>query len=189
MKKLIFPLFLLFIFSCKKPLDFSPRYGFNSEVIYSDPSQYINVLSKLYSGLSMTGIQGPAGAAGADGADGAAGPAGPAGPAGAAGKAGAPGAKGATGPAGPSGAASTGVVSADVSGTTAIISGAGFDSGKSITITAGGIEVGSATASSGGAFSVQISTIGLPSGAHALMANDAMNVIVIGGGSALQSAP
>jgi hypothetical protein len=61
MKKLIFPLFLIIIFSCKKPLDFSPRYGFNSEVIYSDPSQYINVLSKLYSGLSMTGIQGPAG--------------------------------------------------------------------------------------------------------------------------------
>jgi len=61
MKKVIFPLFLIIIFSCEKPLDFSPRYGFNSEVIYSDPSQYINVLSKLYSGLSMTGIQGPAG--------------------------------------------------------------------------------------------------------------------------------
>lgn len=39
----------------------NPRYGFNAEVIYSDPDSYINVLAKLYSGLSMTGIQGPAG--------------------------------------------------------------------------------------------------------------------------------
>ena len=49
------------IISCKKPLDLNPRYGFNAEVIYSDPDSYINVLAKLYSGLSMTGIQGPAG--------------------------------------------------------------------------------------------------------------------------------
>jgi hypothetical protein len=63
MKKLFFPSLLILVFSCKKPLDFSPKYGFNAEVIYSDPDQYINVLSKLYSGLSMTGIQGPAGQA------------------------------------------------------------------------------------------------------------------------------
>lgn len=62
MKKIIFLICFSLVFSCKK-LDFSPKYGFNSEVIYSDPDQYINVLSKLYSGLSMTGIQGPAGQA------------------------------------------------------------------------------------------------------------------------------
>lgn len=63
MKKYIYSIILLSIFSCKKPLDFSPKYGFNAEVIYSNPDEYINVLSKLYSGLSMTGIQGPAGQA------------------------------------------------------------------------------------------------------------------------------
>tara|TARA_B100000963_G_scaffold191970_2_gene167039 strand:- start:545 stop:2215 length:1671 start_codon:yes stop_codon:yes gene_type:complete len=63
MKKYIYSIILFSIFSCKKPLDFSPKYGFNAEVIYSNPDEYINVLSKLYSGLSMTGIQGPAGQA------------------------------------------------------------------------------------------------------------------------------
>ena len=83
-----------------------------------------------------------------------------------------------------------GVVVADVSGTSATISGAGFDAGESITlIAAGAIEVGTATANSGGAFSVTISVLGLPSGAHSLEANDAMGVIVIGGASALQAAP
>ena len=63
MKKYIYSIIFLSILSCKKPLDFSPKYGFNAEVIYSNPDEYINVLSKLYSGLSMTGIQGPAGQA------------------------------------------------------------------------------------------------------------------------------
>ena len=63
MKKYMYCIIILFVFSCKKPLDFSPEYGFHAEVIYSDPDEYINVLSKLYSGLSMTGIQGPAGQA------------------------------------------------------------------------------------------------------------------------------
>ena len=96
------------------------------------------------------------------------------------------------GPQGPAGkdAGATGVVVADVSGTSAVISGAGFDSGESITLTAAGaIEIGTTTANSGGAFSVSISVLGLPSGAHLLEANDAMGVIVIGGASALQQAP
>jgi len=48
--------------ACKKQLNQSPKYGLNAEVVYSDPNNYINVLAKLYSGLSMTGLQGPAGA-------------------------------------------------------------------------------------------------------------------------------
>lgn len=63
MKKYLYCIIILCVFTCKKPLDFSPEYGFNAEVIYSNPDNYINVLSKLYSGLSMTGIQGPAGQA------------------------------------------------------------------------------------------------------------------------------
>ncbi|MBM78180.1 MAG: RagB/SusD family nutrient uptake outer membrane protein [Crocinitomicaceae bacterium] len=54
-------IFLFGFFSCQKSLDLSPRYGFNAEVVYSEPNNYIKVLAKLYSGLSMTGIQGPAG--------------------------------------------------------------------------------------------------------------------------------
>ena len=97
---------------------------------------------------------------------------------------------GAAGSSGSVSSHSAGVVVADVSGTSATISGAGFDAGESITlIAAGAIEVGTATANSGGAFSVTISVLGLPSGAHSLEANDAMGVIVIGGASALQAAP
>ena len=60
----------VFVFSsCTKQLDQSPAYGLNSEVIYSDPSNYIGVLAKLYSGLSMTGLQGPAGQADIAGID------------------------------------------------------------------------------------------------------------------------
>jgi hypothetical protein len=53
---------IVFLTSCKKQLNQSPKYGLNAEKVYSDPNNYINVLAKLYSGLSMTGIQGPAGA-------------------------------------------------------------------------------------------------------------------------------
>jgi len=48
--------------SCSKQLNQTPKYGLNSEVVYSDPNNYVNVLAKLYAGLSMTGLQGPAGA-------------------------------------------------------------------------------------------------------------------------------
>ena len=135
------------------------------------------------------GAQGIQGIQGIPGLQGPAGPAGPAGPQGPAGKDGAPGMAGATGSSG-SGSHSAGVVVADVSGTSATISGAGFDAGESITLTAAGaIEVGTATANDGGAFSVTISVLGLPSGAHSLEANDAMGVIVIGGATDLQAAP
>ena len=135
------------------------------------------------------GAQGIQGIQGIPGLQGPAGPAGPAGPQGPAGKDGAPGMAGAAGSSG-SGSHSAGVVVADVSGTSATISGAGFDAGESITlIAAGAIEVGTATANDGGAFSVTISVLGLPSGAHSLEANDAMGVIVIGGATDLQAAP
>lgn len=55
--------------SCKKQLNQSPRYGLNAEKVYSDPNNYIKVLAKLYSGLSMTGNQGPAGQADIAGID------------------------------------------------------------------------------------------------------------------------
>ena len=136
------------------------------------------------------GAQGIQGIQGIPGIQGPAGPAGPAGPQGPAGKDGAPGMAGAAGSSGSGSSHSSGVVVAEVSGTSATISGAGFDAGESITlIAAGAIEVGTATANSGGAFSVTISVLGLPSGAHSLEANDAMGVIVIGGASALQAAP
>jgi hypothetical protein len=66
MKKRIFSLGLIALaitlfYSCRKQLNQSPKYGLNAEKVYSDPNNYINVLAKLYSGLSMTGIQGPAG--------------------------------------------------------------------------------------------------------------------------------
>ena len=136
------------------------------------------------------GAQGIQGIQGIPGIQGPAGPAGPAGPQGPAGKDGAPGMAGAAGSSGSISSHSSGVVVADVSGTSATISGAGFDAGESITlIAAGAIEVGTATANSGGAFSVTISVLGLPSGAHSLEANDAMGVIVIGGATDLQAAP
>lgn len=52
---------VLTIQSCKKQLNQKPKYGLNSEVVYSDPDNYINVLAKMYAGLSLTGIKGPAG--------------------------------------------------------------------------------------------------------------------------------
>ena len=60
---------LFAFYSCTKNLNQSPAYGLNAEVVYSDPNNYINVLSKLYSGLSMTGLQGPAGQADIAGID------------------------------------------------------------------------------------------------------------------------
>ena len=52
---------ILLFGSCKKQLNQTPAYGLNAETVYSDPDNYIKVLAKLYSGLSMTGLQGPAG--------------------------------------------------------------------------------------------------------------------------------
>jgi hypothetical protein len=47
--------------SCKKQLNQQPLYGLNASVVYGDPDNYINVLAKLYAGLSVTGLEGPAG--------------------------------------------------------------------------------------------------------------------------------
>jgi hypothetical protein len=66
MKKIIAFTFItasLLLVSCNKQLNQSPKYGLNAEAVYSNPDQYIHVLAKLYSGMSMTGNQGPAGSA------------------------------------------------------------------------------------------------------------------------------
>lgn len=47
--------------ACKKQLNQTPKYGLNNEAVYSDPDNYIHVLAKIYSGLSLTGLNGPAG--------------------------------------------------------------------------------------------------------------------------------
>ncbi|MEN9700516.1 MAG: hypothetical protein RLZZ301_1714 [Bacteroidota bacterium] len=59
----------LFVSSCSKNLNQSPKYGLNAEAVYSDPDNYIKVLAKLYSGMSMTGNSGPAGSADIAGID------------------------------------------------------------------------------------------------------------------------
>ncbi|MCY7408937.1 MAG: RagB/SusD family nutrient uptake outer membrane protein [Chitinophagales bacterium] len=55
--------------SCFGDLNRSPYYGLNTETVYSDPANYINVLAKLYAGLAITGNQGPAGQADISGID------------------------------------------------------------------------------------------------------------------------
>ena len=62
-------LFLIGFNSCKKQLNQTPEYGLNSAVVYGDPDNYINVLAKIYAGLSVTGIDGPAGNADISGID------------------------------------------------------------------------------------------------------------------------
>jgi len=59
----------LLLSSCGKNLNQAPKYGLNAEAVYSDPNNYIKVLAKLYSGMSMTGNQGPAGQADIAGID------------------------------------------------------------------------------------------------------------------------
>jgi len=51
----------LLLTACIKDLDRAPKYGLNAATVYADPDNYINVLSKLYAGLSITGNNGPAG--------------------------------------------------------------------------------------------------------------------------------
>ena len=73
MKKILtFGIFLpaiLLVFSCKKQLNQEPLYGLNAATVYADPENYINVLAKIYSGLSVTGLKGPAGNADISGID------------------------------------------------------------------------------------------------------------------------
>jgi len=55
--------------SCFQDLNLAPKYGINAGTVYADPANYINVLAKLYAGLSMTGNNGPAGDADISGID------------------------------------------------------------------------------------------------------------------------
>ncbi len=59
----------LLLGACGKNLNQSPKYGLNAEAVYSDANNYIKVLAKLYTGMSMTGNQGPAGQADIAGID------------------------------------------------------------------------------------------------------------------------
>ena len=59
----------LLLGACGKNLNQSPKYGLNAEAVYSDADNYIKVLAKLYTGMSMTGNQGPAGQADIAGID------------------------------------------------------------------------------------------------------------------------
>lgn len=65
MKKLYYILTLfvgsIFLTACINDLNTAPKYGLNANTVYSDPDNYISVLSKLYAGLSITGNNGPAG--------------------------------------------------------------------------------------------------------------------------------
>jgi hypothetical protein len=47
--------------SCADDLNLKPRYGLTAEQVYSKPENYINVLAKIYAGLSISGNNGPAG--------------------------------------------------------------------------------------------------------------------------------
>ncbi|MEP7127295.1 MAG: RagB/SusD family nutrient uptake outer membrane protein [Chitinophagales bacterium] len=58
---IIFSIIVLSLTSCLKDLDRTPFYGLNTESVYSDPDNYIEVLAKLYAGFTTTGNQGPAG--------------------------------------------------------------------------------------------------------------------------------
>jgi starch-binding outer membrane protein, SusD/RagB family len=49
--------------SCLKDLDQEPVIEFTSAKVYKDPANYIKVLAKLYSGLAVSGQQGPSGKA------------------------------------------------------------------------------------------------------------------------------
>ena len=47
--------------SCKKNLDLFPPNDMTTEQVYATPDGYMQVLAKVYGGLSMTGNQGPSG--------------------------------------------------------------------------------------------------------------------------------
>jgi hypothetical protein len=47
--------------SCADDLNLKPKYGLTAEQVYAKPENYINVLAKIYAGLSISGNNGPAG--------------------------------------------------------------------------------------------------------------------------------
>jgi starch-binding outer membrane protein, SusD/RagB family len=52
---------LILMSACTKDLDTKPKYGLNSASVYADAANYINVLAKIYGGLTLTGNEGPSG--------------------------------------------------------------------------------------------------------------------------------
>ncbi|MBL6594061.1 MAG: RagB/SusD family nutrient uptake outer membrane protein [Flavobacteriales bacterium] len=48
-------------FSCSKRLDLEPAIGLSSVDVYKDADNYVNVLAKLYAGMSLSGLHGPSG--------------------------------------------------------------------------------------------------------------------------------
>ncbi|MBK6481994.1 MAG: hypothetical protein IPG01_02395 [Chitinophagaceae bacterium] len=55
---IILSIIALSLTSCLKDLDRTPFYGLNTESVYADPDNYIEVLAKLYAGFTTTGNQG-----------------------------------------------------------------------------------------------------------------------------------
>ena len=145
------------------------------------------------------GAQGPGGGQGSAGSQGDQGPIGPAGPSGSQGPQGEAGIKGNPGNPGPGGAdgkdGGTGAsIISGTAGTSVILSGGGYADGEAVSILANGVEIATATANENGAFSIEISTVGLPNGAHTLSSeggdgSNAVGVLVIGGSGGLQSSP
>lgn len=60
-KTVVVALLTITLASCSKKLDLTPKYGLNQSTVYDDPSNYVHVLAKLYSGFNLSGIKGPAG--------------------------------------------------------------------------------------------------------------------------------
>ncbi|MBK8951119.1 MAG: RagB/SusD family nutrient uptake outer membrane protein [Chitinophagaceae bacterium] len=54
-------LFLVIAQSCSKKLDLTPTNDVTSEIVYSTPAGYKQVLGKVYGSFALTGNQGPAG--------------------------------------------------------------------------------------------------------------------------------
>ena len=50
-----------FSISCSKRLDLEPAIGLSSIDVYKDADNYVNVLAKLYAGMSLSGLHGPSG--------------------------------------------------------------------------------------------------------------------------------
>jgi hypothetical protein len=62
LKSSIFSLLSVLLFqSCTKKLDLQPTNDVTSEVVYSTPTGYKQVLAKVYGAFALTGNQGPAG--------------------------------------------------------------------------------------------------------------------------------
>lgn len=64
--KYLLPIVMLFgmsiaLVSCFNDLDLDPVHGLDAADVYENPDNYIHVLAKIYSGLAMSGNQGPAG--------------------------------------------------------------------------------------------------------------------------------